>query len=394
MRSKKTIWKPASSRPAVRGGAHAYRKKQGARPYHAGGNHSFDPDRPAREDPAKTTAARPVPAAVPAAAAPHPRRHPIRAAFAVLGSLVAMLLIFCFGAVSILCLGPSPAARDLFVNTVMETSAAKFLARIYFSPEEIQQILDRNAVVEQQAVTEKTEFTPQDPAEDTPEIELVEVSGATFKGKMLIVRDPSRVKLSVAPVFDPDLPGLRVEEHAEQSGAVATINGGGFLDEGGVGTGGMPLGLVIKDGVLLSGGKNTRSTIVGFDADNQLIVGTLTGQECLDRGIRDAVAFGPAFIVNGEPMDVAGSGGGLNPRTALGQRADGAVLMLVIDGRQASSIGATYKDCIDVMLEYGAINAGNLDGGSSSMLVYEGEVQNVCASLYGSRPMPTAFVVI
>ena len=133
---------------------------------------------------------------------------------------------------------------------------------------------------------------------------------------------------------------------------------------------------------------------MGFDADNQLIVGTLTGQECLDRGIRDAVAFGPAFIVNGEPMDVAGSGGGLNPRTVLGQRADGAVLMLVIDGRQASSIGATYKDCIDVMLEYGAINAGNLDGGSSSMLVYEGEVQNVCASLYGSRPMPTAFVVI
>ena len=299
MRSEKTIWKPASSRPAVRGGAHAYRKKQGARPYHAGESHSFDPDRPAQRDPAKTTAARPVPAAVPEAAAPHPRRHPIRVAFAVLGSLVAMLLIFCFGAVSILCLGPSPAARDLFVNTVMETSAAKFLARIYFSPEEIQQILDRNAVVEQQTVTEKTEFTPQDPAEDTPEIELVEVSGATFKGKMLIVRDPSRVKLSVAPVFDPDLPGLRVEEHAEQNGAVAAINGGGFLDEGGVGTGGMPLGLVIKDGVLLSGGKNTRSTIVGFDADNQLIVGTLTGQECLDRGIRDAVAFGPAFIVNG-----------------------------------------------------------------------------------------------
>lgn len=90
---------------------------------------------------------------------------------------------------------------------------------------------------------------------------------------------------------------------------------------------------------------------------------------------------------------MAGSGGGLNPRTVLGQRADGAVLMLVIDGRQAHSIGATYKDCIDVMLEYGAVNAANLDGGSSSMLVYNGEVQNVCASLYGSRPLPTAFVV-
>ena len=71
----------------------------------------------------------------------------------------------------------------------------------------------------------------------------------------------------------------------------------------------------------------------------------------------------------------------------------GAVLLLVIDGRQPHSIGATYKDCIDVMLQYGAVNAANLDGGSSSMLVYNGEVQNVCASLYGSRPLPTAFIV-
>ena len=133
--------------------------------------------------------------------------------------------------------------------------------------------------------------------------------------------------------------------------------------------------------------------IVGFDQNNQLVVGTMTGQECLDRGIRDAVSFGPTFIVNGKAMEVAGSGGGLNPRTVLGQRADGAVLMLVIDGRQSHSIGATYKDCIDVMLQYGAVNAANLDGGSSSMLVYNGEVQNVCASLYGSRPLPTAFIV-
>ena len=39
------------------------------------------------------------------------------------------------------------------------------------------------------------------------------------------------------------------------------------------------------------------------------------------------------------------------------------------------------------------MNAAILDGGSSSMLGYNGEVQNVCASLYGSRPLPTAFIV-
>ena len=334
--------------------------------------------------------------AAPAHAAKNQRprkRHPVRGFFAVLGSLLALLLIAFFGATTIVCLGPSPAARGLFVNSVMETSAAKFLARIYFSEQEIDEILARNAVQDDQAVTETVDFEEADDAEETPDIELVDVSGATFKGKMLIVKDPSRVTLAVAPTFDPEVAGLRVEEFAERNDAIAAINGGGFLDEGGVGKGGMPLGLVIKDGKLLNGGMDTRSSIVGFDNENHLIVGNLSGRECLERGIRDAVAFGPAFIVNGEPMEVAGSGGGLNPRTVLGQRADGAVLMLVIDGRQAHSIGATYKDCIDVMLEYGAINAGNLDGGSSSMLVYEGEVQNICASLYGSRPLPTAFIV-
>ncbi len=324
---------------------------------------------------------------------PRRRRHPVRGFFAVLGSLLALIAIAFFGATTIICRGPSPAARDLFVNTVMETSAAKFLARIYFSEEEIAAIRARNAVIDENVVTETVDFEETKSDSETPEFELVDVSGPTFKGKMMIVRDPARVSLAVAPVFDPDVAGLRVEEYAEQNGAIAAINGGGFLDEGGVGKGGMPLGLVIKDGKLLSGGKNTKGSIVGFDNENHLIVGTLTGAECLERGIRDAVSFGPAFIVNGEPMDVAGSGGGLNPRTVLGQRADGAVLMLVIDGRQAHSIGATYKDCIDVMLEYGAVNAGNLDGGSSSMLVYEGKVQNVCASLYGSRALPTAFIV-
>ena len=314
-------------------------------------------------------------------------------ALAVLGVTLGMTLLTALGAVVVICKGPSPTARDLFVNTVMETSAAKFLAYICFSQEEIDAIRARNAVVETVEVTEKMEFQEGEDSLPKDTIELVDVTGPTFKGKMLIVHDPSRVKVAVAPVFGEEESGVRVEDFAKQENAVAAINGGGFLDEGGVGKGGMPLGIVIKAGELLNGGLDSPQPIVGFDSNDQLVVGTMTGRECLERGIRDAVSFGPTFIVNGKALDVAGSGGGLNPRTVLGQRGDGAVLMLVIDGRQAHSIGATYKDCIDVMLEFGAVNAGNLDGGSSSMLVYNGEVQNVCASLYGSRPLPTAFVV-
>ena len=111
------------------------------------------------------------------------------------------------------------------------------------------------------------------------------------------------------------------------------------------------------------------------------------------KGIRDAITFGPALIVNGEPASVKGASSGLNPRTAIGQRADGAVLMLVIDGRQASSLGATYADEISVLLEYGAINAANLDGGSSSLMYYKGEYLNKGVLLTGSRELPTGFIV-
>lgn len=113
----------------------------------------------------------------------------------------------------------------------------------------------------------------------------------------------------------------------------------------------------------------------------------------MERGLRDALSFGPAFIINGEAAEISGTGGGLNPRTVIGQRADGAVLLLVIDGRQPQSLGATYQDCIQVMQEWGAVNAANLDGGSSTQMIYQGETVNVSASLYGPRNIPTAFVV-
>ena len=176
---------------------------------------------------------------------------------------------------------------------------------------------------------------------------------------------------------------------------MAAINGGAFEDAGGGGNGGMPVGVVVSDGNLLrkSSGSGDENVTVGFDQDNKLVVGVMTGSQAIERGIRDAVTFGPALVVNGEPVGVSGSGSGLNPRSAIGQRADGAVLMLVIDGRQVNSLGATLSDLIEIMLEYGAVNAANLDGGSSSLLYYEGEYLNRGVVLTGSRDIPTAFIV-
>ena len=130
--------------------------------------------------------------------------------------------------------------------------------------------------------------------------------------------------------------------------------------------------------------------VIGFNNDNILIVGSMTGQQALDAGIRDALSFGPILVMNGKASTVKGSGSGLNPRSAIGQRADGAILLLAIDGRRADSLGASYADLIDIMLEYGAVNAANLDGGNSTGLVYNGSLVN--KGLF-YRGLPTCFIV-
>ena len=125
----------------------------------------------------------------------------------------------------------------------------------------------------------------------------------------------------------------------------------------------------------------------------------MTGKDALDRNIQWAVSFvthdglASSLIINGE-VQTQNFGSGVNPRTAIGQRSDGALLLLVLDGRSISTLGATIEDVCSIMLEYGAVNAGNLDGGSSSMMVYEDKIINNCASVTGPRRIPTAFVVL
>jgi len=130
-----------------------------------------------------------------------------------------------------------------------------------------------------------------------------------------------------------------------------------------------------------------------MDSGHKLVVGRMTGKEAIDRGIRDALSFGPILIVNGEPLEIRGAGSGLNPRTAIGQTADGAVLLLTIDGRQPNSLGGTMSDVLELMIRYGAVNAANLDGGTSTTMVYEGKVVNTVSSLYGPRSIATAIIV-
>ena len=197
-----------------------------------------------------------------------------------------------------------------------------------------------------------------------------------------------RVQVSVCPVFSPDMRGYSVAEHAENSGAVLAINGGGFEDPGGAGKGAMPIGNVVANGELLWGGY---SSTVGMDGSGQLHVGEFYGGQCV--GLQWALAYGPTLVENGEirpGLDALY----VEPRTAVGQRADGAVIFVVLQGRQPAVLGVSRQQLAEIMVEYGAVNAGNLDGGASSDMYFNGEYVNVCNTSGGPRGIPTAVVVM
>ncbi len=321
-------------------------------------------------------------------------------------TIIILAVAALYGICAVVFKGPSSTARDKLVTSTLEMSAAKWVPRIFFSEEEIQKIVQANSVVDSDEITDPglVVIPPQNDEEQNAEndewadypdgIRIINVKGDTYRGYLMIVRDPSKVYVATSSNFQSGLPGLKIFDAIEQEGAIAAINGGGFPDVGGSGTGDVPIGLTISKGQLLWGSTaQYYNGVIGFNKDNVLIVGNMTGQQALDAGIRDCVCFGPILVVNGEPAQINGAAGSLNPRTAIGQRADGAVLLLCVDGRMPSSLGASYADLINIMVEYGAVNAANLDGGSSTHMYYKGEAVNVSSSLYGPRRMPTFFMV-
>lgn len=321
-------------------------------------------------------------------------------------TLVTLLMLFLllYLVIGVVILGPSEYAGRLMVTTLMETSAAKFVPHMYMSAERVQEIIgggEEETDIEVEAaliklpVREENDDTDAAVAEDDDGIEIYDVKGATFYGKIMVVEDPTRVFVGIPKDgFGYDKSGMTVHAMIEHYGAVGGTNAGGFYDPNGNGTGGVPDGIVIYEGELLWGNRNSYYSLAGIDKDGLLHVGRITAQAALDRGVQYAASYGPALIVNGVPQNEKRAlGGGLNPRTAIGQREDGAILLLVVNGRSVDSLGATLDDLVEVFLEYGAVNATNLDGGSSSLMIYEGENVTHSAYVYGERVVSTSILV-
>lgn len=151
---------------------------------------------------------------------------------------ILSIVLLLFGALTMIHKGPYPRTRALFVSTVMETSAAKFLAQMYMTDEEIEQMLKKNSVDDFEGVTTNPDDIeiPDEIPDDVEEIEIVDITGSTYRGKMMIVRDPSRIAVATIPEFG-EGKGVRTHEIIISHDAVAGINAGGFLDYGGKGDG-------------------------------------------------------------------------------------------------------------------------------------------------------------
>ena len=319
----------------------------------------------------------------------------------------------CLDFMALVCLflmyGPISYFRNLWVTSAMTTMSHQYFAYIFFNEDTVRSIMDNNRVIESGAdtnaddidfnetVTYDSIYEEQILKKDKGNnlYKVIEVEGNGYVGHMIAVYDASRVKLTQAKTIN--YGGRQLTKMLDEANAIAGINASGFSrkEDGGL----VPTGIVIMDGKVIhnNGSTGWGGGIIGFNQNNVLVLTKSSAYEAINMGIRDAVSFGPFLIVNGERSTFKGNGGyGIAPRTAIGQRKDGIVLMLVIDGRRPGhSVGVDMVELTNIMEKYGAYNAANLDGGGSSSIVVDGKVLSVAGGFGydGERFLPNAWIV-
>lgn len=330
--------------------------------------------------------------------------------FSFLGVTIGMIFIALVLTITLICHGPSESAKELFATTILETGQLKFLANVFLSKDELQEIVDKNSLQDMDVEVDENLIN----TEGNKEKELIEihnVSGDGFEGTMMVVNDPS--KISLATTYPWGEYGKELGVIVDEAGAIAGVNGGIYYSSGN--KGGRPYGVTVSNGEIQDITLGWSGLyLIGFDENNLLRIISLEGMNksavekmVKEEKIRDAISFQEEssdannhfvkLIINGEKRELSGKGSGQNPRTAIGQRKDGSVLILVTDGRGKNGhLGATASDLIEIMAEYGAVNAANVDGGSSSSLYYNKKYLRTSVTFYytnSSWRLPTAFVV-
>ncbi|GHU10621.1 exopolysaccharide biosynthesis protein [Spirochaetia bacterium] len=283
------------------------------------------------------------------------------------------------GSAAFLFYGPFEQFRRLWIHTAVYSSHYKFLATALYPQSYIDRVLD-------------TPFpqgaTDPEPLEESPSdtVQFAELKGNYYRGYIIKIEDPRR--LNLVPAWEEG--GSLLETLVAERQCLGGVNGGGYRDDK---RRGLPWGTVIIGGELVSACTEHREhTIGGLTRDYKLAVGRMGEQEIRDQRYEWAFEFGPVLIMNGEKTALNSYSGGLAPRSAIGQTREGHILLVVVDGRQASSIGATYQDIQTILYANGAINAIELDGGSSSCMVYQGKLVNSPSEGTDGRLLPNAII--
>ena len=302
--------------------------------------------------------------------------------------ILITLVFFIITSPIVVLFGPFGNLKRAVVGAIMRSRHPQYITWLY-DQEELNQILGTVTTTDKQNVFA---FKPRTDAT----LKLKKIETSRFVGYLLEIPNPKRIEVATAE--DINEKGDTTSSIAKKNNAVAAINGGGFYDPNGTGIGRLPSGFILHQGKYLLGQQvddKEKVDFVGMTKNGNLIAGNYNKKELRDLGAVEGLTFGPPLIINGQKVIKSGDGGwGISPRSAIGQKKDGTMLFLVIDGRQPGySIGATLVDSQNILYENGAYIAANLDGGSSTTLYYNGKVVNKPADLLGERMIPTAFIV-
>lgn len=306
---------------------------------------------------------------------------------------LAILIIIAGSSLGILLYGPYSGFRDWLITTAMTTMTHQWIAYLFYDQatidavmannkvDEIQEDTDTNAIVVgvQEEKTYENEYEKAILEKNNPNdtYKIIEISGKGYSGYLAAIYDPSKIHTLVTSKIGSS--GQYLTTMAKNNKAVVAINGGGFDDPNYSSNAANPLGITYSRGKLMTSYYYAGAGgIIGFDTNDKLVLSSkCTEQSAKALKIRDAVTCGPFLIVNGKASGVVGNGGwGTAPRTAIGQRKDGIVLFLVVDGRTVKRPGADMDDLIEIMQNYGAYNAANLDGGTSTAMTVNYELIN------------------
>jgi len=297
-----------------------------------------------------------------------------------------VIIVFCF----LLVYGPIDKARVFWITTAMETASHRYFAYIFYSVDTVNKVMDANLLVE---ITEETDASSITIGEidkvtnytsvyekqilernEEDLYKLIEFKYGEFDCYLVAIYDPKRVEVAHTKNLNS---GEVLTDIAKREGALVAINGGGYSWSNY-----KPLGLIVEDGKIIYASGYNSFVGASLTHDGVLLAGNMSASEIKNKNVKEALSFGPALIVNGKPAQIRGTGGsGMNPRTAIAQRKDGIILFLVVNGYGQNLSwkgrgGVYYSDLITILERYGAYNAVNMDGGSSTTLVIDGKLIN------------------